>query len=271
MGEGFADPSGPIEKRPPGSLFDRPLLEVEKGFHIVLDTSVSYGWISGYVQTPRGGAPSSTSEKRPTLKELGIDAATVFNISLSASLDSHLLYGAAHLLDLNGENTLQENLVFHGKQYPAGTRVEADVTLNWYEIGYQYNIHFAKQGNLSIAPTVAVALWDFSAQLQSDGIKDDRSYMKATPRVGLEFKWAPLKKFLVTGKAVGSLPIQHLPGIYTLGLTGKYMLVNKDRFRILLGLGIGYDWMRFEDSQQVPNRISANIGPLGVLGVEIEY
>ena len=271
MGEGFADPGGPAEKSPAGSLFDQPLLEVEKGFHIALDASVSYGWISGYVQTPRGGAPSSTSDKRPTFEELGIDAATVFNITLSASLDSHHLYGAAHLLYLNGGNTLQENLVFHGTQYPAGTRVDADITLNWYEIGYKYNIHFAKQGNLSLAPIFAVALWDFSAQLESAGIKDDRSYMKPTPRVGLEFNWAPLNKFLVTAKAVGSIPIQHLPGIYTLGLTGEYMLVIKDRFRISLGLGIGYEWMRFEDSQQVPNRISANIGPSGILGVEIKY
>ena len=128
------------------------------------DGSILYGPISGYIQTPLGGAPSSASEKRPKFKELGIDNATLFNLSLSASMDQHSLYGTVHLVDLDGRKNLNETLVFHGVDYPAGTGVKSDVRLNWYEIGYKYNVDLGRERiYLRIAPTISFALFDFNA------------------------------------------------------------------------------------------------------------
>ncbi len=269
-----AEPNSVDENRVPMGLFGWTHLEVEreKGFHLNFDASGSYGPISGYAQTPLGGAPSSTSEKRPKFDELGIDMMTMVNLSLSAGMDSHYIYGSAHLVDLGGKSTLDEDLIFHGKGYPAGTRAKSDIGLNWYEIGYQYNIHFGKERtNLRMAPTIAFALWDFSAELESNSGRNSRSYIKATPRVGLEFEWFPVRRFSVFGKGIASLPFNNMPHIYTVGLVGKYNLMDINRFKISFFMGIEYDWVDFKDNQTEPNHVKANMGPLGVFGAEIRF
>ena len=268
----YAESNTLTENRASKSLLGIPLFEVEKKFHLSFDASGSYGPMSGYLQTPAGGAPSSTSNKRPKSKELGIDMATMVNLSLSVGKAPHSIYGAGHLVDLSGENTLDEPLIFHGKGYPAGTRVKADVKLNWYEIGYQYNIHFGKERiNFSIAPTIAVALWDFSTELESNGEKNSRSYMKGTPRVGLELEWFPMKRLSISGEAIGSVPLKNTPNIYTAGLTGKYNIVNRDHLKILLIMGVKYNGIYYEDSQTTSNHIRADMGPLGIVGAEIKF
>ena len=150
-------------------------------------------------------------------------------------MDQHSLYGAAHLVNLDGEKNLDETLVFHGTGYPAGPRVKSDVRLNWYEMGYKYNVNLGRERtNLRIAPTVAVALFDFNAGLESNGQKNDRSYIKGTPRVGLELEWFPWNRFSIYGKGIGSLPFNNTPSIYTLGLTGKYNIMNKHRLNVFV-------------------------------------
>ncbi len=179
--------------------------EADKGVHLALDGAFLYGPISGYLQTPLGGIPSSASDKRLKFSELGIDRVPLFNLSLSASMDPHSIYASANLVNLNGETTLDETLVFHGRVYPAGAMVTSDVKLNWYEMGYRYNFHFGKERmNFNVAPSVSFALFDFSAQLESGGIKNDRSYVKGTPRIGLEFEWFPWNRFSIYGKGIGS-------------------------------------------------------------------
>jgi hypothetical protein len=268
----YAESDTPAENKAPMVLLGWTYFKSEERFHLVFDTSCSYGSIDGYTQTPLGGRPSSTSDKRPKFDELGIDMMTMVNLSLSGGVGPHCVYGAAHLVDLSGESTLGEKLIFHGKQYPVGMRVKSDVNLSWYEIGYQYNIHFGReQMNFSIAPTAAFALWDFSVELESNTGKNSRSYMKGTPRVGLEFEWSPAKRFSISGKAIASLPFNNLSHIYTIGLTGRYNFMNIDRLKILLFIGVEYDQIDFEDSQTEPNRIKANMEPLGLAGAEIKF
>jgi len=272
----YAEPNSPEEDRAPIGLFGWTHLEVEreKGFHLNFDASGSYGPISGYMQTPLGGVPASTSDKRPKFDELGIDTMTMtmVKLSLSAGLDSHYIYGSAHLVNLSGKSTLDEGLIFHGTVYPAGTRVKSDVNLSWYDIGYQYNIHFGKERtNFRMAPTLAYTLWDFSTELESNSGRNSRSYIKGTPRLGLELEWFPLRRFSVFGKAIGSLPLNNMPHIYTVGLVGKYNLMDINRFKISLFMGIEYDWVDFKDNQTVPNHIKANMGPLGQIGAEIKF
>lgn len=247
-------------------------LEAEKRFHLVFDASGSYGSISGYTQTPLGGVPSSTSDKRLKFDELGIDTMTMVNLSLSGGVGPHSIYGAAHLVDVSGKDTLDEKLIFHGGEYPAGMRVKSDINLSWYEIGYQYNIYFGReQMKFSIAPTVAFALWDFKVELESNGAKNSRSYIQWTPRVGPEFAWSPVKRFSISGKAIASLPFNNLPHIYAVRLTGKYNFMNIDRLKILLFMGVEYDQIDSEDSQTEPNHVKANMGPLGLFGAEIKF
>ena len=270
----YAEPNSPEENRTPMGLFGWTHLEVEreKGFHLNFDASGLFGPVNGYVQTPLGGAPSSTSNKRPTFDELGIDRMMMVNLSLSAGMDSHFLYGTAHLVNLSETTTLDEELIFHGQEYPAGTRVKSDVNLSWYDIGYQYNIYFDKERtNLRMAPTVAFTLWDFSTELESNSGRNNRSYIKGTPRLGLDFEWFPAKRFSISGRAIAFLPLNNIPHIYTVGLVGKYNFVEINRLKMLLFIGVEYIWIDFKDDQREPNHVKANMGPLGLIGAEIAF
>lgn len=175
-------------------------------------------------------------------------------------------------MDLSGEKTLNEELIFHGRGYPVGMRVKSDVNLSWYDIGYQYNIRFGKERtNLRMAPTVAFTLWDFNAELESNSGRNSRSYIKGTPRLGLEFEWFPVKRFSVSGKAIGSLPFNNMPHIYTVGLVGKYNVMDINRFKMSLFMGVEYNWVDFKDNQTERNHVKANMGPLGLVGAEITF
>src|SRR2546426_5913447 len=48
-------------------------------FHFSLEGMWLYGPVSGHMQTPSGGQPGTTSSKRPTLSEMGIDTASGFD------------------------------------------------------------------------------------------------------------------------------------------------------------------------------------------------
>jgi len=268
----YAEPDAPGESKATMGLLGWAHLETEKGFHLAFDVSGSYGPVSGYVQTPLGGAPSSTSNKRPTFDELGIETMTMVNLFLSAGLDSHYIYGSAHLVNLSGTSTLDEKLIFHGKEYPAGTRVKSDIGMNWYDIGYRYNIYFDKERtNLCVAPTIAFTLWDFSTELESNSGRNSRSYIKGTPRLGLDFEWFPAKRFSVSGRAIASLPLNNMPHIYTVGLVGKYNFMEINRLKVSVFMGVEYDWIDFKDNQTEPNHVKANMGPLGLIGAEIAF
>jgi len=54
-------------------------------------------------------------------------------------------------------------------------------------------------------------------------------------------------------------------------LLGKYNFVEINRLKILLFLGVEYDWIDFKDNQTEPNHVKANMGPLGLIGVEIKF
>jgi hypothetical protein len=59
--------------------------------------------------------------------------------------------------------------------------------------------------------------------------------------------------------------------IYTLGLTGKYNFVDNDRLKISLFAGVEYDQVDFKDNQTEPNHVKANMGLLGLVGMEIKF
>lgn len=60
-------------------------------------------------------------------------------------------------------------------------------------------------------------------------------------------------------------------GWVTVGLVGKYNLMDINRFEISLFMGVEYHWVDFKDNQTEPNHVKANMGPLGLIGAEIRF
>jgi len=193
---------------------------------------------------------------------------------------------AAHLIDLEGKNTLDRALVFHGQTYLPGTRIESEIKSNWYEVAYRFHIPLGQSKStttrpdyqtsfcwdrLIVAPTVAMAFWDFSTQIQQSGVTNERGYSKVTPRLGMLLEWNPLPKFALIGDAIGSIPLNNEAHIYTLGLTAKYNLIQKNWFNLDLMMGAEYDHIDFEDSQTFPNKVRIDMGPMLTGGLQIRF
>jgi hypothetical protein len=267
-----------------GGLGSRLKIEGDP-IYLILDTSFAYGSISGFTQAGLGGGPGTGTSHRPEIKrDLGIDSATTGKFSLELGWKQQSFDMAAHLIDLEGDNTLDRTLIFHGQTYLPGTRVESELKTNWYEVAYRYRLLLNQSENsptppkhqesltrarFVIAPTIAMAFWDFGVQVKQNGAKNERSYSKITPRLGVLLEWNPWPKLSFVGQAVGSIPVDGMVHIYTVGLAAEYDLIQRNRFNLGLRVGIAYDHIDFKDQQTFPNKVRIDMGPMVIGGLTV--
>ena len=236
-----------------------------------------YGPIKGYLQTPAGGAPGSTSHNRPRLGELGIHDAYIGQATLAATWDHNELFGGAEIIRLSGNDTLHEDLTTHGTTFAAGTSVSSDVSLDWYRFGYRYHAGFFPAANdvpqLLLAPYADVLIWDFSYSISGGGAHASRAYIKPTGQLGIQAGWAPGGGAFSLNLDLSASPpgISSLPFIAAEQLDARYRFVETGRFSASALLGVRFEQINFFDDQTVPNHIRADLGPMGVVGVVIGF
>jgi hypothetical protein len=234
-----------------------------------------YGPISGYVQTPAGGAPGSTSRKRPRLSELGIHTATISAAEISVFVGLHEIFGGAEIIRLSGGDTLRAPLVTHAQSFAAGTDVDSDVALDSYRVGYRYHLFAGDvlRPQLDVAPYLDLDLWNFDYRISGAGHATSRGYLKPTVQLGIDAEWSPGRgPFSLTGDFATSPPgISSLPLIASEQLAARYRFSPATRFAITATAGLRFEQYNFIDTQRVPNHIHATLGPLLIVGLGIEF
>jgi hypothetical protein len=98
----------------PGALSSSVLLfQDAEGDDLIftLDFRYMYGEVDGFVQSPSDGAPGTTSPSRPTLSEIGIDDASIFDASLNVQFDQHIFTARGQIIRLSGSDTLSTALI----------------------------------------------------------------------------------------------------------------------------------------------------------------
>jgi len=236
-----------------------------------------YGPAKGYVQTPAGGSPGSTSHNRPRLGELGIHDAYIGRATIAAQWDHNEVFGGAEIIRLSGDGTLRNDLTTHGATFATGTSVSADVSLAWYRFGYRYHADFFPADNgapqLSLAPYADGVIWNFSYSVRRGGSRASRAYIKPSGQLGLQAAWIPRGgPFSLNADVSASPPgISSLPFIAAEQIDARYRLIDTGRFSASVLLGVRMEEINFYDSQRVPNHIRADLGPLGVVGVLIGF
>ena len=246
----------------------------ERRFRASVDASFRYGSIDGFAQVPRGGTPGTTSSRRPAFKELDVDTVAIADTSASVAWANHIIYGGVRVVRLSGDGVLDRDLVSRGITFPAGSTVSADVTLDWYRAGYKYRFSYANERGdaISLAPSAGVAVLDFEYGLSgSAGMSVHRSFPEAAPQFGLELEWSPEGRFAISGEVLASLPLSTLPFILSARLTGRCRLWGRRSRGGAAFLGVGFDRIEFKDDQQVPNHIEADMGPLLLIGLEVDF
>jgi hypothetical protein len=244
----------------------------ESPWRFSLEGEYWYGHVSGFAQTPLGGERGTSSHNRPSFSELGINDASIYDVNLIAAFHNEELYAGGQIIRLSGDDTLDTDLISHGKAFTAGTRVSSDIDLDWYRFGYRHRFD-VPQFDLTLWPSIGVGVLDFSYHLSGGGQSASRDYVKPTPLFGLESEWRPGGGPLSFDlKLLGSLPITPpLPEMFIEELTAKYRFIHNRGIDLSAYIGGAFEQIRYEDHQSMPNRIHADFGPMLVVGLEWQF
>jgi hypothetical protein len=229
-----------------------------------------YGPISGYIQVPLGGNPGTTSPRRPTLHELGIDDAAFYEVTARLQWGHVGVFGGYSGLELDSSGTLSESLVSHGVAFPAGSPFENSTQLDVGNLGAGWKLDFDER-RLEVFPKIDVAILDFSYSLDSAGARAARAYRTTAVRLGAEASYDLGHGFGLELDGVASLPIPHMPQLSSVTGRFAYHLFPMGPVRATLFLGCGGKWIDFEDSQTIPNHISVRSGPLLTGGFSLSF
>jgi hypothetical protein len=247
--------------------------EPDTGFHASLDGSFRYGNINGFLQIPKGGGPGTTSNERPKFHEIGINQAPIGDASLGLEWDNHAIYAGARFVRLSGKNTPSSTLISRGTTFPAGSLVSASTQLDWYRGGYKYRFFYGNEEGayVSLYPSIGFGLLNFDYRLTSPGVLPaDRNFSKGAPQLGLRLEWSPGGSFFISGEVTSSLPFSTLL-LFSTNLTVGYQFWGSADRGARVFLGVGYEVIRYEDNQRVPNHINVAIGPELVIGFRLRF
>jgi hypothetical protein len=259
--------AGSVEEARESIKEDALLVDVSAG--------LQYGSIDGFLQTPSGGNQGTTSHKRPTFDELGINTVLSFDGSLNAHYKMHTLTVGAQLNRFSENSTLHDPLISQNISFPANSEVASDIRLDWYRFGYLYAFDLSPKNyknTFSFSPGIDIALFDFHYELK--GHEDqhvDRAYKKGALRLLCNIDWRIIEGLDLHARGSGSLPISNTPAIINLILAAERHLFSKSGLTGSVYFGVAYEKIEYEDNQDVPNHIKAEMWPLVSTGLKLHF
>lgn len=235
-----------------------------------VDGSGFWGPIEGYIQVPAGGHPGTTSSRRPTLHELGIDDAAFYEVTARLRYGQFVAFGGYTGISLDSSGTLTESLVSHDVSFAAGSPFTTTTDLNSGYLGGGWRFDL-DGGRLQLLPRIDVAILDFSYLLDSPGARAARAYRPVAVRLGAEGSYALGHGFAAELDGVASLPVGQMPQLASVTGRVSYSLFPAGPVRLKVFLGTGGRWIDFKDAQTVPNHIHVASGPLLTGGFSLSF
>src|SRR5258708_5274356 len=104
--------------------------------------SFNFGSLDGFLQTPSGGRPGSSSRQRPTFDELGLSDVIFYDTRLDVQWHKARLYGGYQFIRLDASTTLSQPLISQGRNFAAGDSVRTDDQLDWARVGFGWQFDF---------------------------------------------------------------------------------------------------------------------------------
>jgi hypothetical protein len=248
-------------------------LWAQDDFRVEAGGTFLHGPVDGRVQTPAGGNLGSTSPGRPTFDELGIKSVDAADFWMNVSRGRHGLYAGGRIMRLSGGGTLDDTLISQNRLFAAGLPVDAEVQFDWYRVGYRYLFPWDwGDRTIELYPSIGAAILDFHYTLSSPGLDGvDRSYTKVGAQIGLGVTVPLTERLSLTGQVLAPIPFSHAPEILSAQAMLKYRFLERSNLSISGLVGLGYDRISYTDGQTVPNDIEADMGPMGMLGLEIRF
>ncbi|MBI3849507.1 MAG: hypothetical protein HY298_04335 [Verrucomicrobia bacterium] len=243
----------------------------QQAVNITTRGSFNFGLVDGFLQTPAGGRPGTSTHQRPTLADLNIRDVGFYDMRLDLQWQHFDFYGGYQIIGLDGSGNLARSLISHGVSFAAGDQFTTQNQFNWFNFGGGWRFDLL-DGRLELFPKTQLAVLDFSYQLSTATQTARRSYAKGAGRFGLESAYClnPIVSFHFSGDA--SIPLSNTPQIATLTATVNFKLAPKrHRVNPSVFIGGGGELIDYRDNQRLPNHVRAEIGPFITAGAAISF
>lgn len=147
------------------------------------------------------------------------DAGTLFSLSEELDADQEIFYrirvfyhfnerhhlGALYApLSIQSDGSLDRDLVFKGKTFPAGTHLQATYRFNSYRLIYRYD--FLRKDKLTIGAGFTAKIRDAEIAVKGNGVESSKTNVGFVPilHFRLEYNFTQKLAFLLDGDALAA-------------------------------------------------------------------
>jgi hypothetical protein len=225
---------------------------------------------SGFLQVPTAGVPISTTPKRPSLNELGINSFgktnPFFQIGFKQDWSVIRLYGDYEYNHMTPSNTLKENLQTHFYFIGAGTLVETNIWFDLFRLGVARKINCCTNRCI-FSLGCELAAFNFHYQFFNPNHIQGRNILHTTGCASLNFEQVINSYLTLNLNATSTLP--EATDLQTQRLAADLYLkiLTSKKITTKLLLGVGYQRIDFKDGQQMPNHLVINMAPIARVGL----
>jgi hypothetical protein len=216
----------------------------------------SYGVPSGYVQTPRGGAPGSSDVERPTFSELGVKPSAILSYAHLWKSPLLTVSSGHQFIRLQGETSVKRSLKTYGFLIPAKTSLKSKTRFDWYWLGAGLPLHW---NDWRFSPYLGLSLLDFSYYFQTPSLHAERAYHHVTLRKGFSFEYPLIDNISLVLFRAESLPLFRELDIRDWLMGIKIKTSQGEDFIGLQRIRINY-----QDKQAMPNHLFLDTGVMHV-------
>ena len=173
--------------------------------------------------------------------DLDLDAGDLPLVGFDVGYGRHRLRFAYEPLSFSGRTTLDRDVIWHGATYPAGERVDSEMSVTLYRAGWDYRL-LGREGASALRAGVQAEAWTFEGRLEgkTSGLDERRQFTHFFPLLTVtgETRSGPWR--FAASAAGGGLATDrwHLDLEATVGL--------RSNGRPTLGLDVGWRWTRFQ-------------------------
>ena len=208
--------------------------------------------------------------------ELPIDETPALDLRPKTISPNSNLYLGGHLVNLTGESRPEDTLLGEIPTLAFGPRVESDVRIDSYRLGYRYPIKLGPQTAarwpVSIHSLAGVAVLDATYESESpQGLVMERGFFKGAPLMGGEVEWRATRTFSLAGELTSTLPLSSMPFVFSAQVLARYQLVGHPEAGVRAFTGVGYERIFVEDRDDVISNINSDSGPMLIIGIEARY
>ena len=184
-------------------------------------------------------------------------------------------YLGGHLANLTGAASPEESLLNSVPTFADGPRIESDVRVQSYRLGYRIPIASGNERDAllpaSIHSVLGLAFVDARYEAEGpDRLQSEQGIFKGAPLMGMEMDWPISHDMSFASEVSSTLPISDM-WIFSGRVVGRYHLAGPRNGGLRAFGGIGYERIWFQDRGDVISNINSDSGPMLILGIEARF